>query len=488
MVLLLLAAPCSHARLNHQLTLRAESAVDTHTHIHHAHRAQVTSSCTPPDASAILASESWGRAQEVNRKITGGYAKLAKIFQKIVDPSFTGRTTSVTSTWFAVAPHASHEVGAGEAAMKAALVVLDSSTLPSYSSMATSILRGAGVSTSTISGQLLHAAVKTVLTALNLDVVLAAFVVELVTALQTGSATVPRNLFIDRRCGSTHICHEVLTVTFTRAAALVLTAPGSSLKSKLRAVARTGLAMLEHGNRLIFGHVADAAEQYLTWRESQVGCGATMPSADVLSNFKLKPLPHRVVGVPASTSGTNSVKTITIFREVGTRLSRANDDMRSVLSRHRCVDIMVAAFAAWEKGADQWARGSRTDGSNWIKAGNNMMAYCEQAEAVAPAFRPDTSGGRHTTKSVGDRGRVRAFSGEVSREFLMQLLTPFVKIGLNGHTWTLDNYGKNTMRSDVWTISKNWGKFSNRYVPILHGAFVSAYGRHPRSLWPVVTR
>ena len=314
-----------------------------------------------------------------------------------------------------------------------------------------------------------------------------AFVVELIAAARHGSATLPPTIFIDRRCGVTRLCTDTIRRTFTRAAALVAAAPGANVRAKLTAVGNTGLHMLEHGNRLIFGHVADAAQQYLTWREGKVGCTGRMPSADVVTQFKLRPLPHRVAGVPASTSQTSPVKANALFRDLGSQLVNANNDLRSILRRHKCVDIMVVAFAAWEKGAELMrASGTRTTGENWIKGGNNLMAYCEQAEAVAPAFRPDASGGAHTKKSVGDGRTPGVLPGEVNRETLMELLTPFVKIGINGRSWTLDDFGKS--HSTTWTLSKNWGKFSDRYIPILHGAFETAYRYHPRSLWPLVTR
>jgi hypothetical protein len=115
------------------------------------------------------------------------------------------------------------------------------------------------------------------------------------------------------------------------------------------------------------------------------------------------------------------------------------------------------------------------------------MAYCEQAEAVAPAFRPDVAHGARTTVSVGDGTRPGNLPGEVNRADFMEMLTPFVKIGLNGRVWSLDEYGKSNKHDHLWVNTINWGKFRDRYVPILHGAFHAAYRRHPHSLWPMPT-
>ena len=122
------------------------------------------------------------------------------------------------------------------------------------------------------------------------------------------------------------------------------------------------------------------------------------------------------------------------------------------------------------------------------QAGNNFMAYCEQAEAVAPAFRPDITHGARTTVSIGDGARPGTFPGEVNRADFMEMLTPFVKIGLNRRlSWSLDEHGKTNKRDPLWINTINWSEFRDRYMPILHGAFHAAYHRHPHSLWPLPT-
>jgi hypothetical protein len=484
--LVFLASPT--AAKQHALTARGESAA--------AERQQQAvfslgaGSCEPPDAKDVLRSEAWGRALEVNQKITAAYARLGTLFQQILDPALAlgTTTTAPSSTWFAVAPHASHEVGGGERAMKSALALLDSGTLPTLDANVRRVLTAAGVDTTTIAGNVAVAALKAAFVATEAPDLVICFMVELMVAVHHGSATVPHTLLFDKRCGVTQLCLDAITAVVKRAMALVASAPGSNTVEKLRIVAQTGLALLEHGNRLIFNHVADAAGQYLKWRSSMVGCGGVMPPEDVLEKFSLPQLEYDVAGVPASTSSTSRTKVKVVYLEAAAKLANANDDLTSILASHRCVDIMAAAFAIYEKAAQLVRDNDVMKAASWVKVGNNLMAWCEQAEAVAPAFRPAATGGAHTMQSVGDGTRPPTLPGEVNREDFMLMLTPFVKIGLNHRAWTLDDYGKRAHGSAKWTTTVNWGKFRDRYVPILHGAFKAAYDHHPRSLWPLKTK
>ena len=83
----------------------------------------------------------------------------------------------------------------------------------------------------------------------------------------------------------------------------------------------------------------------------------------------MAPMTWNVVGVPSSVAaGTDHAKVREIFDGVSTQLNNANNDLRRLLHPHRCVDIMVAAFSAWERGAEDFRAGQAATGARWIKA------------------------------------------------------------------------------------------------------------------------
>eukprot|EP00416_Gambierdiscus_australes_P035856 CAMPEP_0171105018 /NCGR_PEP_ID=MMETSP0766_2-20121228/61787_1 /TAXON_ID=439317 /ORGANISM="Gambierdiscus australes, Strain CAWD 149" /LENGTH=424 /DNA_ID=CAMNT_0011565759 /DNA_START=51 /DNA_END=1325 /DNA_ORIENTATION=+ len=277
-----------------------------------------------------------------------------------------------------------------------------------------------------------------------------------------------RKLVVDARCGPLRVCWGQVGGMIWRLATLVLPAP--------KRVVATIYNMLEHGNRLICEHIAGAAEQYAMWRRKQ----RTVTPDLLLAEFRLQPSRFRAGGVPASTSETNPAATRELFEAVAGRR-----DPRALLGEHRCVDILVVAFAAWEAAGVEFRKhGASAKHRQWLATGNNLVAYCEQAEAAAPAFRPRASSAR-TYEALGDfEGPLLPLPGEASRDEVMAMMTPLVRLPMRHVTWSLDDYAKTHLRESWYYNVLNWGRFEHRYLPILD-AFRVGNEAGPGSTWPL---
>mmetsp|Transcript_11695 Transcript_11695/g.31505 ORF Transcript_11695/g.31505 Transcript_11695/m.31505 type:complete len:428 (+) Transcript_11695:59-1342(+) len=359
-------------------------------------------------------------AVEVNRLITTVYTKHAAAWQGIIDTGANATHTDAWPTWFAFAPYASREVG---------------------------------------HGILLFTSVQ------EFEVIDAARLA--ITAFNFGT-------LVDPSCGWMHICWRAMLTFSHRAIESIALAPLS--------FTRTAKRLLEHGNRHICEHIAGASEQYFEWRQRIAGRSEAVQPSTVLAEFQLKPLNFEADGVPASVTKTNSSLATRIYTAATTDLRNANQDQRPMLASHRCVDILVAAFACWESAGLIFSReGASERHKRWMEFGNNMVVYCEQAEAAAPAFRP-RGAAPQTRKSVHDKEPVLpALPGEVSRHDITALLTPFVRLPFRqGVVWTMDSYAKSVLPNAVL----NWGRFGDRYLPILNSLRL-AYRTGPSALWPL---
>lgn len=261
-------------------------------------------------------------------------------------------------------------------------------------------------------------------------------------------------------------------ITAKRALTLCQHAPGGTASEKVRAIAQTGLNMLEHGNRLIFKHICGAFAEYLAWRHRQGS--RSICAQQVLSS--LGPTLFNVPGVVPSNRSTDPHKVQKLYDAIQMDLTHMNEDQAALLSEYPCVDILPVAFACWEEAARLFRADTPELGHHhrWMQAGNNLIVFCEQAEAVAPAFRPAGLGQVFSSTSEDE---VRPLPGEVSREYFMLTLTPLVQLPFRRGGWSLSAYTQDS-------VSLNWGRFRDRYVPILEGAFALAYASHPTDIWP----
>jgi len=380
--------------------------------------------CVPggaSDVSARLSRVPWdGRhALEVNRIVTATYIHHARWWQQVLDPGTNASSTGAWPTWFAFAPYASREVGRGLSLL---------SNLQQF-----------------------HA----------------------FTGLRQAIAVFNVESIAGPHCGPLGVCWGHIAAILRRAAAVVLPAPGRSLA--------TAVGLLEHGNRLICEHVAGASERYMLWRQAR---GPQVPITPelVLAEFRLQPSSFRATGVHPSVTGTDPAAARRLF-EAAMRLAEVSDP-RALLAEHRCVEVLVVAFAMWESAGQAFrAKGTSREHRRRLELANALVAYCEQAEAAAPAFRP-SGGSPHGRASAGDNGTVAVLPGEVPRDELMALLTSSVRLPLRRGTWTLDRYARKVLGELRYYRVKNWGLLRDRFLPILD-AFRMGNELGPSAVWPL---
>jgi len=378
---------------------------------------------SPRNISVELRAVPWDGRHSVkaNRKVTSTYLWHARWWQQTVDPNTNATSTGAWPTWFMFAPYASREVGRGL------------SLLTSLSER------------------------------------------KVITGLQQASHVFNTKLIVDPRCGPLWICWGQIATMLKRLATVVLPAPKRALT--------TVINLLEHGNRLICEHICGASEQYVRWRR-RLSWRAATPEL-VLADFRLQPSGFRTAGVRPSAEGTDPMAARQLFEAVANGLRGCHRDPRPLLVEHRCVDILVAAFAMWEAaGLAFRAQGASPEHRRWLELGNSFVAYCEQAEAAAPAFRP-RGASPQTRESVGDAGAMAStLPGETSRDEIMALITSSVRLPLRRVTWTLDEYAKTVLREPRYYETLNWGHFSHRYLPILD-SFRLANEAGPSAIWPL---
>lgn len=380
-------------------------------------------------------------AIEANRNITRGYLAYSNYARQIYFPNTDGAGSPPCVTWLDFAPYASSEVG-----------------------------RGLQLET-------------------HLD--------DILRALQDGNA---RLLWRSGSKGlkllSEHFDSEALwhgslpradlflhhaTVLFR----LLRSAPGCPLE-RLRAVLRTSINMLEHGNRLIFLHIGGAFWQFARWRESvlQHHPAPRIPfltPQEVLgeTGFRMDGAGFGSAVAPPS-ERTNLTDAQEIFHEILGMLPRSSEDLAGIFERRPCTSLLPVAFLCWELGGARiWADGADEKASLWFQMGNNLIMFCEQAEAAAPAFRPG-SGDPHTRwsrKEDPDTPPV-VLHGEVSRHEVMKLLTAFVRLPTGKTNWSLHKYYKEQNSSLDLHEDSNWGLFKFRY-PLILDAFKQAYANLP---------
>jgi hypothetical protein len=444
-----------------------------------------------PDMSTVLNTHAWG-ADPVgtNTLINGGYIKIAQAFHDILNPR---NDMDMIESWFHVAPHASREVGRGIIAFRDTKdAIAAASTFPAVD--------WAALLCSTCSPTAKEA-INMIMKALTTQYAVADYVGTLIEKLFTATVSAVNVFNIAVLYDSTY-CTRTRTGTviswfaskvactglrghtikylFDKVVAVV----GS--KADVEKLLHTGMRLLEHGNRLIFSHIGSGAVEYLQWRP----CDSVEVTPErVLGEFRLADT-RAVVGhrwdasyeIPQSRGRTDSRNAQKLYDDAMRMLSAANSEKRKFLADYPCNDILVAGFAMWEGGANAFKRAkasgaSVSDAQQMIKWGNNMLAFCEQGEAVVPAFRPNPNC-RHSSSAEcyqSPSGGVSALPGEIPRDKFMAILTPMVQLTLHGGAWSLDAY-MHAIGKDKYFNKLNWGDFRDRYGPILN-AFEKGYAR-----------
>ncbi|WP_257463585.1 hypothetical protein [Archangium lipolyticum] len=373
------------------------------------------------------------RSLETNHRITQGYIQLAHELQALLDPDYRpGGTSRVLCNWFALAPHASLEVGKGMLGAHLARSIIDAAQGEPAQSVQHALVRCG------VSGQGLLAAEKMADTlrwfGLSYDV--AASLGTLVSAANLESLLDLRTLWIT-------------TWRFVR---LLHAAPGTTPLDKAEAVARTLEQLLLEGNMAIFGDIGGAARAYLDWRKSSGG--HEVRSAMVVERFSLKD------------SNPDEARRAWAYALAHVKDSPLPADFASALPGVSGHSLVVAAFALFE---DSRRAASASERDALIAFANNYLAWREQHDTVQPAFTPPAPR-----------------EGEVSRPSLMLAMTPTLRLPLGAVAWELSDYTATLKDRDRnFLTSKpteyNWALFEDRWPAILD-AFQVGY-RHREGLW-----
>jgi hypothetical protein len=384
-----------------------------------------------PNSAQMLATaqaQGWS-ALDVNKQITQGYGQLARAIQSIVAPGFSAagdKGARVLPNWFAFAPHASRQVGAG----------LFSASL------------GARIVALMRAGKDPEEAFRRATASQKLPSVLNALVAVLV---RTGAPrTVARALAVLLSSSNDVALKDprVLVAVAWRGYQLFKRAPGVSDLDKAEAVFRTMTDTLTQGNRSIYGDVGGSAESYLEFRQA----AAPVTPDKVLDGLRL------AGSTPAQ------ARAVYNFALAHAADERPPFEFDQVLPGVDTNSMMVAGFALYERAA---AERDLTRKNELIAFANNLLAFREQYVAVAPAFDPKSTQ-----------------PGEVDRGLLMSALTPLVEVGEGDHKrWTyaryVEDHAKFSPRPPL--LDHNWAKFSDRW-PAIQSFFGEVY-KSPASLW-----
>lgn len=246
-----------------------------------------------------------------------------------------------------------------------------------------------------------------------------------------------------------------LTIAAKRLLAIVRKDSGP-LVERVARVSRTVRNMLEDGNRAIITEIGVAGQDYLHFRE-----GREPSPQEVLEQFT-------VDGTPRNPGQAKEIyaKMEQAVRSGGPLPTEWNDDFPP--DRYDRSNFLVAAFAAYE------AARLETDPAmknRWAQQAGIVMAYREQHDIVQAAFE-DKPG-----------------ADEVSRQEVMQMVTPWVEVPTHRETWTFKRYAADNLPpadDSSWTpraSEYSWGDFSTRWGGILN--FFNQVFAAPDSIWPM---
>jgi len=351
------------------------------------------------------------RYQAINTVINAGYKKFAHCFQSLVERATDSSLGNRMPVWFGFAPYASRVVGKGEIALGAMLSALEDEESSIWDLIpAVSLLKGAE-----------H---------------FKDFVMNLVDVFNYGG---------DSGNMAAMLSVSVLEETVSRAASVVWNKPGDNflglpdMKKRAMAMLTDLRAALERGNRLIYQDVGGMSESYLHYRLDRAS----------------DPTPQNIFDEFASVVGASTEDCKTMYDYAMAHLddSPLPVDFDSQLSGS--MDSMTAAcgvagLALYEAAA---AESDNNKANSYIKFGNNLLAFREQAFAVQPAFNMELA--------------------------IFEMMTPTVNLKMRGdNVWTYYGYAGD----DV--INHNWGLFEDRWHPILD-AFRVGYESYPGSIWPM---
>jgi hypothetical protein len=385
-----------------------------------------------PDVHTTAANPSL-RYVDLNRRINADYGRFGELFQSIIDPSFTHAGSSdAHASWFAFAAFASRGIGQAELG---AQIALDAARAYRESGDPRAALaRAVSPHAAELAAGLIEALVR------EQDRLAATFLAGFASACRHRGA-------FEGFAFSAILDPRVLAVGVERLLELMAEAPGSDPIERLASVALTLRNTMAEGNRRIYSDIGGAAQDYLSFRQSQSG-GVTFSLSNrpdlakaaydfAIGHLEDDPLPNRFDQLFPDLMG----------------------DTRP---------LVVAAFALYEQAGETPDTAAK---NRCVAFANNFALYREQHEAIQPAFTP---------------GRV--LSGEVDRLKLLAIITPGIEVALRLETWRFWEFAerhlpaRNLHLLQARATEYNWGLFEDRWAPVVD-TFGPCY-RNPRAMWP----
>jgi hypothetical protein len=365
------------------------------------------------------------RYVDLNRRINADYGRFGELFQSIIDPSFPHAGSSdVHASWFAFASFASRGIGQAELG---AQIALDAARAYRESGDPRAALaRAVSPRAAELAAGLIEALVR------EQDRLAATFLAGFASACRHRGA-------FEGFAFSAILDPRVLAVGVERLLELMAEAPASEPIEQLASVALTLRNTMAEGNHRIYSDIGGAAQDYLSFRQSQPG-GVTFSLSNrpdlaqaaydfAIGHLEDDPLPNRFDQLFPDLIG----------------------DARP---------LVVAAFALYERAGETPDTAAK---NRCVAFANNFALYREQHEAIQPAFTP---------------GRV--LPGEVDRLKLLAIITPGIEVALRLETWRFWEFADRHLQA--LATKYNWGLFEDRWAPVVD-TFALCY-RNPRAMWP----